>query len=573
MKRIIPLLILAALLIGCEEEDGTELEAGYDWAHITGQVKRADDLSPVDMAFVRTMNHLETTTTDPEGMYDLAISLPNDQEESVTVEIYKEGFLTVSLPTYIRAGETTEMPVTTLELYLDSTIVDTGITGTGAADHIITIAVDPETLSVIGIGGQTSSRIEIEVQDALGKPVDSLHAVQVEFDLLETPGGGAQIYPTTGVTNDSGRVVTTFYAGTYAGVVIIRARFAEGGGEMVLPQIVIYETGVPASVGLVSVEYDSIAVTGVGAIEATTLTFVVRDAGGSPISINEPASVDFEILNPTGGGEYLYPETATTNALGQVSTTLSSGTVASTIQIKASLTSDPSIASTPVVVAIHSGFADPTHFGVYPRRLNFPGLHYYGRIDSIIAMVGDMYANPVPMGTSVYFTSDVGIVQGSSTTDTSGFAAVRLYSGPPSPPLSDPFGHVTAQTVGQGGAVLTDETTILFTGFTEIALLDSPYFDLLQGESATFDFIVSDDNGYPICAESTIKVTTTGGGLIGDTDVTMPDTWDNVDWTHFSFSIYDVDPLDFDPPIVVTVSIEVTSENGNASVLISGQID
>jgi hypothetical protein len=571
MKRIIPLLIIAALFMGCEEK-GTDLEAGQDWAHITGQVKRSDDLSPIYMAFVRTFNHLETATTDSSGYYDLAIALPKDTQESATIEIFKEGFLTASLPAIISAGQVTEMPVTTLERYLDSTVIDTGITGSGPPESIVAILVDPDTLSVIGLGGTSSSQIVVEVQDASGKPVDSLHAAQIRFDFIDTPGGGAQIYPETGVTDHDGRVVTTFYAGTYAGVVVIKAQFANAGENIVLPQIVIYETGEPASIGFISVEHDSIAVRGVGAIEASTLTFVVRDAGGSPISPNQPTTVNFVILNPTGGGEYLYPSSGITNALGQVSTTLNSGTVAAALQLQASLDEDPSIASTPVAIAIHGGLPDPVHFGVFPRYINFPGLNVMGRVDSIIAIVGDQYSNPVPMGTAVYFSSDAGIIQGSSTTDTVGFAGVKLISGPPSPLPGDPFGHVTAQTVGEGGAILTDNATVLFTGFTEIALLDTPYFEIPDGGSHVFNFVVSDENGYPISSGSTIKINSTVGGIIGDVDITLPDTW-STEWTTFSFSIFDNAPFDPYIPDRAAVTIQVTSVNGNASILLEGYID
>lgn len=193
----------------------------------------------------------------------------------MTLEVYKEGYTTVELSALIQAGQTTPLPVITLELLQDTTATDTS----GSAAAIALISMIPETLSVAGAGGNTSSYIVCEVRDVKGNPVDSLHAAQVNFSLVENPGGGAYLYPITGVTNDLGRITTTFYSGTSAGIAIVNVQVAGGGISIVLPEIVIYETGEPASINLISLQFDSVAVKGIGANEASTAIFVVRDAG------------------------------------------------------------------------------------------------------------------------------------------------------------------------------------------------------------------------------------------------------------------------------------------------------
>ena len=571
MKKIALLLVLVGLLMGCEEKS-TELGSGQDWAHITGTVKYAENLEPIYMAFVRTLTHLESTTTDSSGYYDLAIVLPKDMQESVSLEIYKEGYVAVNIPAVIEAGEITYMPVVTLERYLDSTIIDTGAVGSGPGESIVVISVDPETLSVVGAGGQTSSQIVCEVRDGSGKPVDTQHAAQIEFEIISDPGGGAYIHPPTDVTDDSGRVYTTFYAGTDAGVATIEAGFATGSGSIILPEILIYQTGEPASITLVSLEYDSVAVQGTGANEATTVTFVVRDQGGSPISGIQPVAVNFEILGSTGGGEYLYPESDTTDGQGQVSTTLNSGTVAGTVQLRAYLADADTVACTPVAVAIHSGLPDQDHFSVFPKYINFPGYNQFGLVDSIFALVGDMYANPVPLGTSVYFSSDAGVIEGSCTTDTSGFARVRLFSGDPVPPASWPFGTITGQTVGEGGQILTDDAIILFSGVTQIYDIIPTTFDIPDGGSQGFTFRLSDQNGWPLAHDTHIGIEATVGSVVGHVDVTFPDTQDQA-WTYFSFYLVDADPGDMDAPAIAAIFIEVTSPNSDATAVIEGLID
>jgi hypothetical protein len=570
MKKIAILLMLLGILLsvmGCEEK-ATDLGAGQDWAHVTGTVKYSEDLQPVAMAFVRTLNHLETALTDSNGVYDLAMAMPKGTQESVTIEIFKEGFLTANLPAMIGAGVVTPMPVVTLERYLDSTITDT--TGSGEADVVVLMSMEPDTLSVIGAGGPTSTLIVCEVRDALGNPVDSLHTAQVNFTLQIEPGGGCHIYPSSVVTDQNGRVSTVFYSGTMAGVVILKADLADNSQGIVLPNIVIYQTGAPSSIALVGLQYDSIAVHGTGSNETSTMTFEVRDAGGSPISFSQPVTVHFDIIGGPEGGEYLFPDSGQTNAQGQVTTTLNSGTVAGAVQVQARLAGSPVIACTPVSVVIHSGLPDPIHFAVVPRWMNFPGFNYYGVVDSMTAMVGDIYGNPVPMGTAVYFTSNAGIIEGSASTDASGFASVRLFSGPPSPLPTFPFGTVFAQTIGQGGQILTDCTLVLFSGVTQIYNVNPDNFNLFNGQSEMFNFTVSDQNGYPLVYGSQISVTATSGALMGDVNVLMPDTWlTGPGLTEFSFVLYDADLVDT-TIVMAAVSINVNSPNGNLSRLITG---
>ncbi|TKJ39734.1 hypothetical protein CEE37_10675 [candidate division LCP-89 bacterium B3_LCP] len=568
----LPVLFLIFIFLGCDQQ-ATNLEAGQEWAHLTGTVKYAENLLPVNMAFVRTQNHMETTETDSTGEYDLSIALPKDQQESVILEIYKEGYLTLNLQAIIAAGQTSPIPTVTLERYLDSTITDTTYTGSGPPEGIVVFSIEPDTLSVTGVGGSTISHIVCEVQDASGRAVDTLHTAQVLFDFQLDPGGGAYIYPTSDVTDDSGRVATDFYSGTDAGMAIIKVQFASSSTFIIVPEITIFQTGEPASITLESIEYDSVAVQGTGANEVTTATFVVRDAGGSPLSASQPTEVNFEILGPTGGGEYLYPEMDTTDVIGQVSTTLNSGTVAGTVQLRAYIVGTDTISCTPVPITIHSGLPDPVHFGVYPRYVNFPGYNYFGREDSIIAIVGDQYSNPVPSGTAVYFSTDAGIIEGSAVTDTAGFATVRLFSGPPVPSPLYPFGLITAQTVGEGGTILTTNTEVLFSGMTQIELDDTLDFVIDDGNSKTYDFRVSDQHGYPISYGSKIEVSATAGGVLGDVDVTYPDTQDTTSWTNFSFVIYDNNPGDPDPAVLAAVTIMVTSANGDASMIINGTID
>jgi hypothetical protein len=246
--------------------------------------------------------------------------------------------------------------------------------------------------------------------------------------------------------------------------------------------------------------------------------------------------------------------------------------VAGAVQVRAQLEDDPTVFCTPISVVIHSGLPEQTHFAVVPKFINFPGFSYYGVVDTMTAMVGDMYGNPVPMGTAVYFTSNAGIIEGSASTDPSGFASVRLFSGPPSPLPTFPFGTIFAQTVGQGGQILTDSTLVLFSGITQLYDLSPTSFQVDSAGSQIFTFRVSDQNGYPLAHGSEILVASTAGGVIGDVNVLFPDT-QSQSWTYFEFVLYDDETGESDPPVMTAVSIIVHSPNGDVSVLISGTVD
>jgi hypothetical protein len=82
-----------------------------------------------------------------------------------------------------------------------------------------------------------------------------------------------------------------------------------------------------------------------------------------------------------------------------------------------------------------------------------------------------------------------------------------------------------------------------------------------------------DQHGYPLAHDTKIEVATTAGGVLGDVDVTFPDTQDTLSWTNFSFVVFDNNPGDVDPAVIAAVTISVTSPNGDASMIIDGKMD
>ncbi|MGE5403191.1 MAG: hypothetical protein ACM3S2_22540, partial [Ignavibacteriales bacterium] len=174
-------------------------------------------------------------------------------------------------------------------------------------------------------------------------------------------------------------------------------------------------SGNPASIYLVSLSAQNIGVKESGSQETANLIFQVQDSSGAPIDAGHAVTVNFRIGAAPAGGEFISPLSAKSNALGKVSLNLTSGTKAGVIQIIAEARSgNNTISSKPVSISIHGGLPDQAHFSLAPGMLNIPGLNHYGILDPITVYVGDKYSNPVKPGTSVYFKTSGGLIEGSA---------------------------------------------------------------------------------------------------------------------------------------------------------------
>jgi hypothetical protein len=307
----------------------------------------------------------------------------------------------------------------------------------------------------------------------------------------------------------------------------------------------------------------------VGGDETSLLEWEVRDAQGFPLGSSNAVDVQFDVIASPGGGVTLTPSTAHTNNVGRVYTTLQSGTAAGVVKVRAR-TGD--IESSVASIAIHGGPPDPSHFSIAPASVNVAGLIHLGIEDRITAYVYDQYANPVPEGTAIYFTTNFGGILGSAQTGFNGQAHVDLYSAMPLPDCGDGgLVTVTARTIDGSNQTIEAQTTVLFTGNTVItsnlqsfAVPDSGFQDIF--------FTVSDQCGNPLVHSSKVDITSSGGILVGAVSTLIPDTR-SLGWTQFWVRLSDDQPGDPDPPTGHSVEVEVTSTNGSGNFVLFGTID
>jgi adhesin/invasin len=395
-----------------------------------------------------------------------------------------------------------------------------------------------------------------------------------------------------GITDQSGEVAVTLISSTSSGMAVVTASY----GNVTSQTEVSFTSGQASNIVLVSVTACSIGVQGSGDNETSTITFEVRDDSGTPLDLSQQVQVDFEIVGSSAGGEFVQPASDLTDASGWVQTTLNSGTVAKTVKVKASI-EGLGVSSEAISIAIHGGPPDLEHFSVVPQYANIAGWKTYGLQDAITAFVGDKYGNPVPQGTSIYFSTTGGIIEGSATTDALGRASVALLTADPLPVFtaldpstgytSDVSGYcdftnpkngdgqaiVFAQTVDELGHHIWTWTPVIFSGCSAIFNVNPITFNIPNGGSQAFTFWVHDLNGNPLTQGTKISVSASVGVVLGDVDVTIPDAR-SADWTSFSFVLFDDEAGESDPANSCVVTISVTSEaNGNTSTIIVGTLD
>ncbi|GAB6282963.1 MAG: hypothetical protein STSR0008_17170 [Ignavibacterium sp.] len=351
------------------------------------------------------------------------------------------------------------------------------------------------------------------------------------------------------------------------------------GSEIIIDPIQLIRTratsgksGPPSSIYLVSQTTTNLGVKESGALEVGKIVFQVVDSVGMSIDFNNSSLVKFRFGGRPNGGEFLSPDFVYTDSSGQASVNLTSGTKAGVVQILAEIeVGNKTITSKPVNYTIHGGLPDINHFSVAPQFLNFAGYNVYGLLDGITAFVGDKYGNPVRPQTSVYFTTDGGIIGGSAETDEMGTATVSLLSADPKPfhtNLGAGFSTITASTINEFEQTISTQCIVLFSGVPFISIFPTT-FDLPDEGSLTFNYQVQDQNGNPLASGTSISVKVEGENVEskGDLNINLPDTQSKT-WTHFSFFITDKDTVNKSRPVYIT--IETTGPNGGDKLSISG---
>ncbi len=337
--------------------------------------------------------------------------------------------------------------------------------------------------TMIQADGASTSELTIIIRDANGQPAPESTMVRFAageyFKDLDgngywTTGADSLVYdfnsngtwdaigniPSVAYTEgDDGEVTVTYTSSTAATTVYVRATVDPNSGITGFAEATIQLTPDAAVASIyIGAESMHLAVKRTGGMETSTLYAIGYDAFGNPVPEGVQISFiitdgpddtdDGERLGTLTGADRRGPYVAITNSNGVAECPVSSGTVSGTIRIRAYV---DTVLSNSTVIMVHAG--PPVYMFVAAKECNVPFWDYVNRDQEIVAIVSDIYNNPVRDSTAVYFTCDEGIMLAhlDLTKDETGIAESKWLS--PGPGFVGADGDVWVYAETEGGTV------------------------------------------------------------------------------------------------------------------------
>jgi hypothetical protein len=214
------------------------------------------------------------------------------------------------------------------------------------------------------------------------------------------------------VATIAGVAQSTYLAQGCEGGDIVTATANAGGIVLSATGTVTVDPAAANSIEFVSANPENISLKGVGGIESSTVVFKVRDSNGNVVANKD---VNF-LLNTEVGGVDLSPTEATTDSNGLVQTVINSGTVHTSVRVRAELDEDSSIFTQSNLLVISTGIPDQDSFSLSASVFNPEAWNIDGTDVTITARLADAFNNPAPDGTAVSFTTEGGSIGDSCVT-------------------------------------------------------------------------------------------------------------------------------------------------------------
>ena len=239
------------------------------------------------------------------------------------------------------------------------------------------------------------------------------------------------------VTTTTGLATVTYVAKGCSGSDLITATSTVGTQSLSATGTVTVAAATVGSISYVSATPTNIALKGTGSAsrpELSTVVYKVLDNANGPV---QGLTVNFT-LDTTLGGITLTATSAVSDSQGLVQTQVSSGTVATSVKVTATVVGvTPTISTQSSQLTITTGIPTAASFSLAVGCFNIEGWDLDGITTPVTARLGDRFQNPVPDGTAVTFTAEGGNIlsQCSTTTNTieGGVCAVTYRSSNPRP--------------------------------------------------------------------------------------------------------------------------------------------
>ncbi|RME21462.1 MAG: hypothetical protein D6800_12070 [Candidatus Zixiibacteriota bacterium] len=381
----------------------------------------------------------------------------------------------------------------------------------------VNVSVSP---SLLLANGTDTAQVTIAVRDELGQPAPDGTVIKITAGekFVDVDGNGywsdgidslvfdanangtwdgIGLIPSTATTSGgTGTAVVNYISGNDAFTVYIKVTVDDNGisgwDEFTLQ---LSPNTTVGSIYLVS-DSLSLSVKQTGGIETSQLRATCFDVNGNPVP--EGITVNFLILDGPGGGEGLGnsgygPFVAVTNSQGMASAPVHSGTVSGTIRIRAYV---DTILSNAAQVLVAAG--PPAYIVVGAEKCNVPWWDGVGFMNPIVAVVSDIYHNPVNDSTVVYFSTDEGTIMSHEkrTEKGQGIATSNWIAGT-NVPTADGIVKIYAETAG--GTVA--DTSFFYNTFVTDTLIVTGMPSSMPADGQTTAIVTVtglDFNGLPV---------------------------------------------------------------------------
>jgi hypothetical protein len=272
--------------------------------------------------------------------------------------------------------------------------------GSGASFSAGTLNIAVTSLAA---GGQTT--VTATLADSSGNLYQEAASVSFNTDCFST--GLATI--DTPVASSGGVVTANYIAQGCSGRDTIRATVTVNGETTTATGSITVQPAEVGSLEFVSAEPSLIGLRGVGLTEVSRVTFRVLDKNGNPVT---QQTVNFSLSTDVGGANIPDgAETAVSDTNGLVGTDVKSGTIPTAVRVTASLQSNSLISSQSDSLVISTGISDQNSMSLSTESFNPESWRIDGVEVKLTVHAADHFNNPVPDGSSVYFTTEGGQIQ------------------------------------------------------------------------------------------------------------------------------------------------------------------
>ncbi|MBI2769549.1 MAG: hypothetical protein HYX47_07995 [Burkholderiales bacterium] len=220
------------------------------------------------------------------------------------------------------------------------------------------------------------------------------------------------VNPATVTTDSNGRAATTYSANSAACAGTNVTLSASTPGAVPLSGVISVQAPQATNIQFVSATPQLIFLAGSVGPTQSQLVFKVVDAVGTAL---QNQSVQLSLVN-TGPGVSLntvgntQPVTMTSDATGAVSLAVFSGTVPTSVQVRAVLTANNSVFANSNVLTVASGRPVQRAASLSISKFAIEGFNVDGPVSDFTMSLADRQGNPVPDGTQVNFVAEAGVM-------------------------------------------------------------------------------------------------------------------------------------------------------------------